>query len=479
MRFPATSGCAAIISLVLFGWSHFVRAQPCCMGPCSSFGLEKSCALPGAAAAEAQRPLRPTRATRVPSPAPPKLMPAPIEERPLDDEGYDARTLPGRAPDGDWLTLIDDDVRSGLFVDARINDIDVVAKLDTGCTRTVIDTATAQRLGIVRDDRLVGEVDVDVFGETSRGRVYWAPLELGSWKVEQTKIDVIDVDVGVILIGSSVLSQFDLYIAPDEGLVGLFEPEQPSPKNALVVELRNNALGTPVVLGAMPHQSPQWFTLDTGAAVSVVPSAWVRGRPEVSKHWTTMVNRRYLASRFNIDLFLGSPGLNVGGSHASAIADNRNIGLDVLRRFHVVLSPTSKRLSLAQRPRPPAWRSHGVRGANCTLDGVTTPCISVSLKAGSTDAAPQLCATLGPAAPRGQVALDVAASHADGRAAWGGGWATLYLPAGRGWRTTCQDIPLEGPLWSFDVLELVRVRRVRTFWCPGGQACLSRGAPLP
>lgn len=403
--------------------------------------------------------------------------PAAVEEPPVDDDGYDAPTLPQRAPEADWIPLVTEQRLSGFFVNARINGVDVVAQLDTGCTSTVMGVEVARRLGVARDDRALGAVDLVAFGETTRAQRYWAPLELGSWQVEQTPISVVDSDID-ILIGNAFLSQFDLYIAADEGMVGFFPPQQaPLPTRAVAVPMPNDDLGTPVVLVGTANQSPTWFTLDTGAAATAVPAPWARGRSAIAQEWMTTVHGQRLNTRFAFELSVGTQGLNVGGAHASA--NGNNLGLDVVRRFHALLSPSRERLFLGQRSRPPPWRSTGARGAACTRDGAPAPCISVSLKAGSTDTPPQLCATLGPAAPRGQVALEVAASHADGSAAWGGGWATVYVPAGRGWRTTCHTLNVQDPLWSFSALELVRVRRVRAFPCDDGAACLSRGPPLP
>lgn len=312
-------------------------------------------------------------------------------------------------------------------MDARINGIDVVALLDTGCTSTVMGVETAKRLGVAREDRALGEVDLLGFGESSRARRYWASLELGSWRVEQTPVNVVDNDTG-ILIGSAFLSQFDLYIAADEGLVGFFPPQQaPLPSRAVAVPMPTDGFGTPTVLVGTPGRSPAWFTFVVG------------------EHWSTTVHGRRRNERFAFDLYLGTQGLNVGASHASA--NGNSLGLDVVRRFHAVLSPSRQRLFLGQRSRPPPWRTSGARGEACTRDGAPAPCISVSLTAGSTDAPPQLCATLGPAAPRGQVALEVVASHDDGSAAWGGGLATVYIPAGRGWRTTCHTFNVQDPLW--------------------------------
>ncbi len=469
---PAWTPVCGIVLLVLLGWCDGLRAQACCVGPCS--GLERSCLLPGVRGANAV--VGPRAA-----PAPPQRMPAaPVEEPPLDDDGYDLQTLPARAPGGDWLPLVNDEPASGLYIGVRINGIDVTAELDTGSSSILMGAATAQRLGIVRDDRVVGDVEVHAFDETTRGRVYWAPLNVGSWRVEQASISVIAQDIGV-LIGCSILSQFDLYIAPDEGLVGLFQPGQaPAPRDAFHIEMRRDAFDTPVILGGTSGQLPVWFTLDTGAATSVVPAAWVRGRPAVATGLMATIHGQGERARFDIGpLSMGSPAVDVGVTFPSATGASANIGLDVLRRFHTRLSPSRGRLSLGQRPRAPAWRTPGAGGAACTQNKQKTPCISVSLQAGSTTTPPQLCATLGPAAPTGQVALEVTARHADGSAAWGGGWATLYVPAGRGWRTTCHTLRVDEPPWAFDALELVRVRRVRAFPCPGGGACLSRGAPLP
>src|SRR5438105_5004127 len=141
--------------------------------------------------------------------------------------GSDLSDLPQLYPDGQWLTIDAPLLSMAVLVEVQVNGQRVTATLDTGAMGTTMSTPMAEKLGILDDDssaRARAVRAVDAHGDVIMGR----KLDLGELKIGKHRW--VDVDTTVIgdapdlfLVGADVLQDIDMYIAADEGLVGLFE----------------------------------------------------------------------------------------------------------------------------------------------------------------------------------------------------------------------------------------------------------------
>lgn len=437
------------------GWSLPCAAP--CAGPCA-------CGSPGSALGSLS--LAP--------PAPVTVPAAEAREPPQDLHGLDVATLPQRFPEGSWLPLTDG--VAPLLVEGRVNGVSTELQLDTGSTSFLVGRDHAARLHLQPDPDRYGTLELEAFGKVLQAPRADATVQLGG----------VSLDVAVALIpgdqpfvvGYQALAQLDVYVAIDEQVVGVFDAGAgPLPAEAVAVPLLATPAGVPeVVVGAVGRRAR--FTFDTGAGGCLLPASWTGGLTRVGSYRAHSIH-----GVGEVPLVDGGPwvvgGLEVGQVLPGISAgDTGTVGLDVVGRFQVLISARRGHAYFGQRARMPPTRALGERGAPCQKDGRVTPCIAVTLSAAPEGAPPRLCATLGPAAPRGGLALDVQAFHADGATAWGGGTATLYVSGGSGWRTRCMPLRIEGERWASSALELVRVRRAPAGLCDA-EVCLERSTPLP
>lgn len=455
---------AGVLLIVVAG-APPARAQSPCAGlplPCGSAPC--ACGLPGAALE------LPTFAP----PAPVTVPPAELREPPQDQEGLDVASLPERFPEGRWLPLTDG--VAPLLVEGRVNGVSTELQLDTGATSFIVGADHAARLHLRPDAERHGTVELEAFGRVLEAPRAAATVQLGAVSFD-VQVAVIDGDQP-FLVGYQALAQLDLYVAIDEQVVGIFDAGAgPLPAEAVAVPLLATPAGVPeVVVGATGRRAR--FTFDTGAAGCLLPESWIGGLARVGGYRSQSIHGAGEVSLVDAGPWVVGA-LEVGEVFAGVSGgETGTVGLDVVGRYQVLISARRGYAFFGQRDRLPPGRTLGQRGAPCSRDGRATSCIAVTLAPSPQGAWPRLCATLGPAAPRGALALDVRASHAEGATAWGGGTATLHVAGGTGWRTRCMALRIEGERWAAAELELMRVRRAPAGLC-NAEVCLERSTPLP
>lgn len=456
---------ACLIVVAWVGSAPPAGAQaPCACLPLPCGTAPRACLAPGS----------PLGSISLAPPAPVTVPAAEAREPPQDPHGLDLATLPQRYPAGSWLPLTDG--VSPLLVEGRVNGVSTELQLDTGSTSFLVGRDHAARLHLQPDPDRYGTIELEAFGKVLQAHRAAATVQLGGVSLD-VAVAVIPGDQPFV-VGYQALAQLDLYVAIDEQVVGIFDAGAgPLPPEAVAVPLLATPAGVPeVVVGAAGRRAR--FTFDTGAAGGLLPASWAGGLMRAGSYRAHSIHGAH-----EVPLVEGGSWV-VGGLEVGQVlpgisgGDTGTVGLDVVGRFQVLLSARRGHAYFGQRDRMPATRALGERGARCRRDGQATPCIAVTLSPSSEDAPPRLCVTLGTAAPRGGLALDVQASHADGATAWGGGTATLYVSGGSGWKTRCMPLRIEGERWASAALELVRVRRAPPGLCDV-EVCLGRSAPLP
>jgi hypothetical protein len=153
------------------------------------------------------------------------------------------------------------------------------AILDTGAMGTTMSQPVALRLGVLSPDTPPGmpvrAVDAHgdvIFGEKSQIET----LELGARRFTGVQVTVLGDAPDLFLIGADVLADVDLFIAADEGLVGIFPPgAAPRRSDDIVVRLQPGPRQLTVkaaAIGRNGRPTSFEFLVDSGAWNSSVPT---------------------------------------------------------------------------------------------------------------------------------------------------------------------------------------------------------------
>jgi hypothetical protein len=306
--------------------------------------------------------------------------------------GSDLSDLPRRFPAGDWLTIDAPLFSMQVVVPVGINDQGATATLDTGAMGTTMSLPLAQSLGIVDERTPPGEsvYAVDAHGNRILGeKIRVASVRVGRHTWTNVKVTLLGEQSDLFLIGADLLQDKDLYLAADEGLVGIFDAGT-GPKDAsdLVIGAERGdrqLLVNGVAKGGGGAVSFQ-LIVDTGAWNTSIPTiAGVNGglTTDVGFESTTLAvgGEETHRGRFVLDpLLLGDTGIAVGRVLAmpSNLRTDHDLGLlgnDVLMRSHVVVSFHDSALRIKKPTLRPPHRQRGPGGATC--DG---PCIRVGLE---------------------------------------------------------------------------------------------------
>lgn len=314
--------------------------------------------------------------------------------------GSDISDLPRLYPHGDWLPIDAPLLSMQVITVVSVNGRRATAVLDTGAMGTTMSVPVAERLGIVDEGTPRGTPvrAVDAHGEV----IYGEKLALGELHIGRRQFDNVNVTVlgdspDLFLVGADLLQTVDLYIAADEGLIGIFDAGQ-APRRGddtiVAVERQDRQL---LLRGAAQGRSRTRFGLlvDTGAWNTSVPaSIGVNGGipADLGYAATTIgvAGEQETRGRFVMDpLFLGSADASVGRvlAVASTIENGDGFGLlgnDVFMRFHTVVSFADSELRFRPLQRRPAERSRGPGGIDCKdVNGRLTPCVKVALRESS------------------------------------------------------------------------------------------------
>lgn len=310
--------------------------------------------------------------------------------------GSDVSDLPQRFARGDWLPLETSLLSLDLVVKVVVNGRRVSAILDTGAMATTMSTRLATRLGVLTSSTPRGTPvrAVDAHGDVIIGeRIVVDGIELGARRFDGLMVTVLDRPTEMFLIGADILADLDLYIAADEGLVGLFPPGlAPHHPDELVVPVAVEdgqliAKATAVGRGGVPVDFD--LLIDSGAWNTSVPAfvginAGVRADLDYVSTTIGVAGEQEARGRFVLDpLRLGPGRVSVGRVLALAATMDRGSGLgllgnDVLMRFHSVISFRDGTLRLRPFAPRPSERLVGPGGARCGPDG-KSPCVAVTL----------------------------------------------------------------------------------------------------
>jgi predicted aspartyl protease len=310
--------------------------------------------------------------------------------------GSDVSALPQQYPQGDWLPIEAPLLGMQLIVTVVVNGIKVPAILDTGAMATTMSMPLAARLGVVvaGTPRGMPVRAIDAHGDVIFGeRAQVARLAVGHHAFERLNVTVLGEDPDLFLIGADVLQQLDVFIAADEGLVGVFAAGT-APKRAgeVVVPLKRGDRQL-VVGGAVDARSQRArfeFLLDTGAWNTSVPvSRGIdAGLPADLAYSSTTVGvagEQEARGRFVLaPLMLGANDASVGRVLAVAATMDSGEGLgllgnDVFMRFHSIISFADATLRLLPLQKRSERRARGPGGVGCERDGRAVPCVAVRL----------------------------------------------------------------------------------------------------
>jgi hypothetical protein len=316
--------------------------------------------------------------------------------------GSDESDLPTLYPHGEWLPIDAPLLSMELVVKVVVNGHAVTATLDTGAQATTMSEPVALALGILSEDGPRGSPvhAVDAHGDVVRGeRLVIDDLALGARSWRGVNVTVIGQAQGLFLIGADVLQHVDLFIAADEGLVGVFDAgAAPHHPDETVVALRRGDRQLTVDAAADGRSRARFpLLIDTGAWNTSVPATiGIRsGLPADLAYAATTVGvagEQESRGRFVMSpLLLGQQEHGVGRvlALASTIARGDGLGLlgnDVFFRFHTIVSFAEATLRFRALPPRGNLRMRGPGGATCGPAG-DDPCVRVRLLPTSTSTA--------------------------------------------------------------------------------------------
>lgn len=373
-----------------------------------------------------------------------------------------------------------------LAVDVQARGVTLPALLDTGAYRVLMSLPVAHALGI-SDAEIVRGVRSEVTDAHGVKATAWT-IDLGELAIGQHRWGNVAARVsgdvpGMFLVGLEVLQDVDLYIAADEGLVGVFDSGA-SPSGG----------GDVVRFDREPYE------VFVDADVPGRDGAPVRVRLEVDTgHWNTRfpvvigtrngvatdlrfagdtigaVSRDHSRGRFVLDpLSLGAQRVPVGRVYAwgAAFGGGETYGLlgnDVFMRFHTILRLKDEQLVLRPLPVRPDHRTLGPGGAACRdEDGQRAPCLRVNLTAPVRPvpdwARDDLCLHIDvdPVWAGKTLEMAIIATTPDGKSVFSGGALRVYVSVPPVGFDDCQAIHRGTDTSGLSLASEVSLQRVRT-----------------
>jgi hypothetical protein len=382
---------------------------------------------------------------------------APAREPPQTELGSDRSELPERFPEAAWLPITEPLLSLNLAVEVEARGVKVPALLDTGAYRVFMSKPVAASLGIDELEIARGarsEVR-DAHGESAPA---WT-IDLGELAIGHHRWGSVAATVsgdipGIFLIGLEVLQDVDLYVAADEGLVGVFDSGGAPSGGGDVIAITREPYevfvdadvpgrdGAPVRV-LLEVDTGHW---NTRFPIVVGTRAGVATDLRFAGDTIGAVSRDHSRGRFVLDpLSLGAHRVPVGRVYAwgAAFGGGESYGLlgnDVFMRFHSILRLKDEQLVLRPLPRRPNHRTRGPGGATCQADdGQAVPCLRVELAAPKRAvpdwAREDLClhVDIEPAWAGKTLELAVIATTPDGKNVFSGGALRMYVsvpPAG-------------------------------------------------
>jgi predicted aspartyl protease len=310
--------------------------------------------------------------------------------------GSDVSELPRRFTRGEWLPLHTSLLSMDLAVLVTVNGRRAPAILDTGAASTTMSQPVAARLGLLSPMTPHGPPvrAVDAHGDIIMGeRVVVDEIELGARRFTDVSVMILDRPGEIFLIGADLLATVDLFVAADEGLVGIFPAGMgPRGDDDLVVPAVTEGRQL-IAKATAPGRdgAPVDFDLivDTGAWTTSVPAivginAGVSTDLDYASTTVGVAGEQEARGRFVLEpLRLGPQRVSVGRVLAFASTMERGsgpglLGNDVLMRFHSVISFHDATVRLRPFAPRPDERAVGPGGVRCGAAG-TSPCVAVKM----------------------------------------------------------------------------------------------------
>jgi hypothetical protein len=323
------------------------------------------------------------------------------QEPRVSAHGSDVSELPALFPDGDWLPIEAPLLSMAVVVKVRINGETATATLDTGAMGTTMSRPVAERLGIIDDDSSRGHKGrairaIDAHGNVIMGeKIDLGEVAIGHHRWLDVEVTVLGDQPELCLIGAELLQERELFLAADEGIVGVFAAGHgPIAPTDRVVSLRRGE--RQLLVGATAkgtHADPVQFSLivDTGAWNTSVPLlVGINGGlpADVGYESTTVAvgGEQTNRGRFVMDpMMLGPDRVVVGkvlaiGSTLDTEGGLGLLGNDVMMRQHTLLSFARSEMRFKAAPQRPPYRTRGPGGIPCS-DGDAKPasCVSVAV----------------------------------------------------------------------------------------------------
>jgi hypothetical protein len=315
------------------------------------------------------------------------------------DGGSDLSTLPSRYPQGEWVRIESALLSMQLLARVEVNGKSANATIDTGAMTTVMSVPMAVKLGVLNEFTPEGRAvrALDAHGQELKGeRLALGELRIGKHRWVDCEVLILGDHPDLFLVGADLLKDVDLYIAGEQGLLGVFEAGQgPKDLGDRVVHLGGKERQLRVTAAAPSEKGGLVdfeLIVDTGASGSSVPAmvGINKGLPaDLSFESTTLAvgGERTSRGRFVLEpMKLGPERVDVGRVLAisSVMHGGENTGLlgnDVLMREHVVISFRDRTLRFRRPPERPRIRTLGPSNTKCTDDkGGARPCVVVELR---------------------------------------------------------------------------------------------------
>ena len=315
--------------------------------------------------------------------------------------GSDLSDLPQLYPDGDWLPIDAPLLSMAVIAQVTVNGTKAVATLDTGAMGTTMSQPVAEALGVFDNGRRGRRVTAtDAHGQQLTGeKIALGEVGIGRHRWVDVEVTVLGDQPDLFLIGADVLRDVDLFLAADEGLVGVFAaghgPAEPGDRVIAVSASDRQLVATGCAANVAGKEVTFPLIVDTGAWNTSVPllTGINGGLPADTTFEAVTVavgGEQTNRGRFVLDpLKLGGVAvgrvLAIGSTMRSGPSEPSGglglLGNDVLMRHHAMIS--FQRGEIRIRPLTPrrAERSRGPGGVRCTADGQQAPCISVALVA--------------------------------------------------------------------------------------------------
>ena len=323
----------------------------------------------------------------------------PMSEPRVSAKGSDLSDLPQLYPDGDWLPIDAPILSMSVTALVSVNGEKAEATLDTGAMGTTMSEPVAAQLGLFDSGKRGRRITAtDAHGAQIQGeKLALGEVGIGRHRWLDVEVTVLGDQPDLFLVGADLLRDLDLFLAADEGLLGIFPagrgPAEGSDRVIRVAASDRQLLATGSAKSVAGKDVSFPLIVDTGAWNTSVPliTGINGGLPADTRFEAVTVavggeqtNRgRFVLDPLRLDTVDVGRVLAIGSTMRSGPGDPSGglglLGNDVLMRHHTLISFERGELRMRPSPPRPAQRTRGPGGVRCTANGEPAPCVSVAL----------------------------------------------------------------------------------------------------